>query len=718
MRKVLVFSGLAAAGAVLIAAGITAYAVYNLTAVIAGNQQRILKRVSNALGRPVQVGEIKARVGWGLAIQIDDLKIADDPGFAKDPFLTVAQVALDVKFVPLLRGKVKVHRLNLIKPNIRILKNAAGRFNVSTIRGAAEIKAHVRRRLRGEETVRGIIWAAVEEVSIKSMGIEEGALFYRDAALEGVPLQVDHINTEMTGFHTGSPFDVDLKCATFSERPNIVVSGKMGPLLHQGALEVPHCPLDLKFKVGPVTVDNLRTLVAPGSLIPVELTMPDPVSATGTVTGTIQDMVLTSGSDLAGYRVLYRAAANNPGTGSLTLNVTGKNSVRGTVSLIGAAPNHDLTATMSQVGLKFEGAQLPAISDLNATVRLTPRQLVIEPASFTVGAGHASLEATADSIKPLNAAFTVRADSLQLSEIVPTRPPGEFVSQLAVAGTAAGQLFAPVLKARITSPSGLVERLAYHNLDLNGSYAGNRVSAQPLSMAIFDGTVVANVNSVLASRPPFDASINFRHINVRDAMRWQDFKTNAITGFATGDVRASGSGTKWAQIEPTLNGSGRVFLSGGQLEGVNIVAIALNKIAIAPVVSQLVSVAFRSSHQGLFASSGTDLRQMSMNFTLTGPRVTTPDLLVQSPEYQITGAGWFDFDKNIDMSGDIKLTLGLSAAIPVVVMGKYPALLVLPNIPKLAERVTLGVVKAPMNIIKGGVNGLDSVFGGIKSLLP
>ena len=49
----------------------------------------------------------------------------------------------------------------------------------------------------------------------------------------------------------------------------------------------------------------------------------------------------------------------------------------------------------------FEGAQLPAISDLNATVHLTPKQWVVEPASFTVGAGHASLEATADSIEPL-----------------------------------------------------------------------------------------------------------------------------------------------------------------------------------------------------------------------------------------------------------------------------------------------------------------------------
>jgi uncharacterized protein involved in outer membrane biogenesis len=177
MRRMLVIAAVAAAGAVLIGGGITAYALHNLTALIAGNQQRILDRASNALGRQVQVGEIKARVGWGLGIQIDNLKIADDPEFSKDPFLIAEQVALDVEFMPLLHGMVKVHRLTLIKPGVRIEKNAAGRFNLSTIRGAAGIKEHAQRRWRGEDTVRGIIWTAVEEVSIKALGIEEGGAF-------------------------------------------------------------------------------------------------------------------------------------------------------------------------------------------------------------------------------------------------------------------------------------------------------------------------------------------------------------------------------------------------------------------------------------------------------------------------------------------------------------------------------------------------------------
>lgn len=307
---------------------------------------------------------------------------------------------------------------------------------------------------------------------------------------------------------------------------------------------------------------------------------------------------------------------------------------------------------------------------------------------------------------------------MQLSQIVPSRPPGEFVKQPVVSGTARGEISAPVINARITSGSGLVERLAYGRLDMNTSYAGNRVSAQPLSVDVFNGSVLANVNAIIADRPPFDASVSLRHINVGELFRWLDVHSSAVSGFLTVNARVSGAGSSWKEIQPTMRSNGRMYLSGGELHGVNIVAIALNKIAVAPVVSQLVGVAFRSSHQDLFDDSNTDLSQASMIFDLYGQRINTNDLLIQSPNYQITGAGWFDLDKNINMSGDIKLTLGLSAAIPVVVMGKYPALLVLPDIPKLAERTAIGVVSAPVNILKDGANAVGNVFGGLRSILP
>src|ERR1700757_3310967 len=116
MHRVLRIAALVFAGAVLIVAGITGYAAYNLNAFITRHQDRLLQRVSRSLGRNVQVSHIKTAIGWGLSIEADDLKVADDPAFSRDPFLTAAQASFDVKLLPLLRGDVKVHRLELSKP--------------------------------------------------------------------------------------------------------------------------------------------------------------------------------------------------------------------------------------------------------------------------------------------------------------------------------------------------------------------------------------------------------------------------------------------------------------------------------------------------------------------------------------------------------------------------------------------------------------------------
>lgn len=717
MHRVLRIAGLAVAGAVLIAAAITAYAAYNLTALVTRNQNRILYRVSKALGRSVQVGHIKAHVGWGLAIEADDLKIADDPAFSHDPFLSVAQASFDVKFLPLLRGQVKVHRLELNRPAIRILRQADGKFNIDTLGEGAQAHPSAIHR-RGAGAASGVVWAIARDVSIKGLAINDGTVYYSDPTLKGVPLQLNHLTVELAGFHTGSAFDVDIKSALFSDQPNLQVAGKMGPILRDGVLHIPDCPLDLGFKTGPLTIDNLRTLLAPGAIVPVSLSMPGPLTATGAIKGTLADISVTANTDFSNYQIVYRAAANKAGAAPLTLDLSGKTEVSGTVRPLEAKPEWDFTAALNQVASSFEGAQLPAVTGLNGRIHLTPTRLELQPTTFTLGSEPASLAANADSISPLRAAFTFKADSLQLSQIVPSRPPGEFVKELVVSGTASGEISAPVINARITSASGLVERLAYGKLDMNTSYAGNRVSAQPLSVDVFSGSVLANVNALLTDRPPFDASASLKHINVGELFRWLDVHSSAISGFLTMDGRVSGAGTSWKEIQPTLRSNGRMYLSGGELHGVNIVAIALNKIAVAPVVSQLVSVAFRSSHENLFNDSNTDLSQASMTFDLYGQRINTNDLLIQSPNYQITGAGWFDLDKNINMSGEIKLTLGLSAAIPVVVMGKYPALLVVPDIPKLAERTALGVVSAPVNILKGGANAVGNVFGGIRSILP
>jgi AsmA-like protein len=184
-----------------------------------------------------------------------------------------------------------------------------------------------------------------------------------------------------------------------------------------------------------------------------------------------------------------------------------------------------------------------------------------------------------------------------------------------------------------------------------------------------------------------------------------------VQGLLTGNVEATGSGASWLRIRQTLRGSGRVSIANGKLVGVNIVADALNAVGKAPGVSQIMTVAFMSSHHGLLVDPDTELQSARMSFQQAGPRFTTHDLFVQSSDYAITGDGWFDMDKNISMNSDIRLTLGPQVAIPVYVTGKLPAVIVLPDVPILAERLAMGTINTPGNIIRRGVNAVGSMVG-------
>ncbi len=95
------------------------------------------KKLSAALNRPVHIGKLDASLLSGGA-SASDITIADDPAFNKDPFLKAASVKVGVQLMPLIFSKqLKVTSLTIQKPDITLLKNAAGKWNYSTL-GATE----------------------------------------------------------------------------------------------------------------------------------------------------------------------------------------------------------------------------------------------------------------------------------------------------------------------------------------------------------------------------------------------------------------------------------------------------------------------------------------------------------------------------------------------------------------------------------------------------
>ncbi len=96
------------------------------------------KKISAALNRQVHIGKLDASLLSGGA-SASDITIADDPAFNKDPFLKAASVKVGVQLMPLIFSKqLKVTSLTIQKPDITLLKNAAGKWNYSTLGATAQ----------------------------------------------------------------------------------------------------------------------------------------------------------------------------------------------------------------------------------------------------------------------------------------------------------------------------------------------------------------------------------------------------------------------------------------------------------------------------------------------------------------------------------------------------------------------------------------------------
>jgi uncharacterized protein involved in outer membrane biogenesis len=759
-----------AAAAVALSGAVVAllagFAIYNLNSLIERNQTRILRLVSEELKRPVQVGEVSARAGWGVWIEIGGLKIAEDPAFGQLPFLSAPRTTLEVDLLPILRGQVRVHTMTLINPDVRLLENAAGILNTDSI-GSPPGQHHK-------------VSLMVASLFVKSVEVDDGTIHYRRAGQQGAPIEIRHLDGEVSGFGFLRRVHIDGKLAFLEDAQNLNLSGTIGPLLHQRVFDTASIPLDIEFEAQPLVVDKLKALGVAGTKIPEDLSIPDAARFNGSLKGTMDSANFDLGADLGSGRINYSTIFAKPANLPMTV------AVKGAMGLVSDRFNldsvhirlADLDATLSEMAFPSSGpshlrietqtfdvaalcstlpflgsyrltgrgqarlsltfgntpfssdgsvsvkdasvipvdGKIPGVSNLDATAQLRGQTIVLKPSSFSIASARATLQGAINSFKPLQATYQLDAQSIRPAAFIPRRPPGETMNQVQVAGNARGDFSAPQLSARITSSDGLLYGAAYRNLDLVADYTNSRLTANPLTVAVFSGSLVATGGMTMDLRPHFNVNATLRNIDVHQAFLAIDPKTQRrLRGFVTGNVNLSGAGTDWNTIKPTLTGNGALVLTNGKVAGVNIVAVVIDKIASAPGVSQIVNATFMSDHRGMLADPDTQVEYAHSTFVVASQRITTHDLIVKSYDYGITGDGWFDFDDNISMSMDIRLTFGLSVTIPVYVTGHTPVVIVVPDIPKLAERIALGALSVPGRIIRGGVNGLSNLIGGGSS---
>ena len=98
------------------------------------------QRLSAALNRAVHIGKLEASIFNGGAVA-EKISIADDPAFNKGPFLQASALKVGLRLIPLIFARrMEVTTITLQQPEIVLLKNAAGKWNYSTLGAASPAK--------------------------------------------------------------------------------------------------------------------------------------------------------------------------------------------------------------------------------------------------------------------------------------------------------------------------------------------------------------------------------------------------------------------------------------------------------------------------------------------------------------------------------------------------------------------------------------------------
>jgi AsmA protein len=198
--------------------GVILAAVFVLVAVILpllfdANRYRpdIETRLSQSLGRQVKIGSLKLAIFSG-GIKADNISIADDPAFSREPFVKAKSLEVGVQMKPLFFDRqVKIESLVLDNPEVRLLQSASGKWNYSSL-GRKQAKSPSKSSTSVE----------VKKLEISNGRMEVGRANGKQVAFTNVYMKASDIS-EKSSF----PFSVSARAPNGGE---LRVDGKAGPV--------------------------------------------------------------------------------------------------------------------------------------------------------------------------------------------------------------------------------------------------------------------------------------------------------------------------------------------------------------------------------------------------------------------------------------------------------------------------------------------------------
>lgn len=94
---------------------------------------RIVRSISLAVGRPVEVAYVRIHVLPRPGFDLENFVVDDDPAFGAEPMLRADDVSASLRLRSLLRGHLEISHLSLSEPSLNLVRNADGHWNLERL---------------------------------------------------------------------------------------------------------------------------------------------------------------------------------------------------------------------------------------------------------------------------------------------------------------------------------------------------------------------------------------------------------------------------------------------------------------------------------------------------------------------------------------------------------------------------------------------------------
>ncbi len=546
----------------------------------------IAAKAGEALGRPVSVGAARLTILPALGAEASDLSIGEDPTFGREPFLRAKALEVRVAFLPLLRGRLEVSRAIVEAPRLTLVRDARGRWNVTSL-GAARPGGGA--RAAPSRDAEGPAGPLLLPLLPSRVDLTEGAVTIRDLQKKG-SVALRNLEVSITQGAGGRPTGFRLRASLGEQNPaNLSVTGEAGPWPAEADLK--GLPLSLEVRARRLSNDHLAPLL---DLAALGLSTSGAADLDLRLRGKVGAADLEGSLDL-GAVALRAGRIFHKGSGE-----PGKMTVAGTVG----GDRLDL----NRLEVLLKGAELRG--------SLSVERFAAPRVEFDIASPLLDLNRFF-AIPGAKAAFLREASAAPPPRAVPS-PPGLTVS---------GRLQVDRLIYGDLTLSNLSARLGFQDGTLSGS---------EFSAALEGGTVQGGAGIKLGGVPEVKVSLTLRAIPtgpVLKALLKSDWSLDGTLGL---HLAAKARGGSLEDLLKTADGTGRVAVEDGHLKGYR-PAERLQE-ALGPLLGG----------RGITLKLDR-FESLTGNYALAGGALRTTDLLLVQGENRVAASGRYGLtDRTLD----------------------------------------------------------------------